>query len=134
MTNRRYPHVKLIAAIGNFGQIGDKGQLPWYDRRDLKHFQQLTMGGLCVVGKNTAHTLPELPGRNVYIWRREDDFNMFAERNGHRDIWICGGAAIYKAWLPYVGMSVLTHIDFSIKTDTYMPWLWRMPHLMRSFR
>lgn len=123
----RFPHVKAIVAVGNFGQIGNKGVLPWHDKRDLAHFKLLTMGGLCVVGSKTAHTLPRLEGRDVYIWRREDDPIAFANINNGRDIWIIGGAAIYKRWLPFVGMTILTHIDFDTQCDTYMPWLWRMP-------
>lgn len=123
----RYAHVKLIAAVGNFGQIGQGGKLPWYDRRDLEHFKALTMGGICVVGKNTAATLPTLPGRDVYIWRRADNCQAFAEANADRSIWICGGAGIYKTWRPFVSMSIITHIDYNPKADVYMPFLWRMP-------
>lgn len=123
----RFPHVKAVVAIGNFGQIGHDGKLPWHDRRDLAHFKALTMGGLCIVGKKTAHTLPELPGRDLYIWQRGDDPVRFAERNAHRDIWIIGGATIYRLWMPFISMSIVTHIDYDTQCDTYMPFMWRMP-------
>ena len=123
----RYPNVKLIAAIGNYGQIGDAGKLPWYDRRDLKHFRELTMGGICVVGKTTAKTLPTLEGREVIVWRSFMPIEPFIQKHKDRAIWVCGGAHIYKAWLPYVSISILTHIDYNPKADVYMPWLWRKP-------
>lgn len=128
----RYAHVKLIVAMGNFGQIGNKGGLPWHAPADLKQFRRLTMGGICIVGKGTAATLPELPGRDVVIWNRENSIPDYCEANAHRMIWVCGGAQIYKLWLPFVGTSVISHIDFNDKCDTYMPWLWRYPMFNRK--
>lgn len=121
----RYAHVKAIAAVGNFGQIGNRGRLPWHEPADLATFKAITMGGICVVGKHTAETLPPLAGRTVVVWRRDDNPIEFAEANQHRPIWICGGAHIYRAWMPYISTSIISHIDYDGRADTFMPWLWQ---------
>lgn len=125
----RYGNVKLIAAIGNFGQIGDKGRLPWDSPKDLAHFKRMTMNDICIVGRRTAEGLPPLPGRDVVVWHRDRDIPAFIVANLDRTIWVCGGAHIYRTWMPYVSMSIISHIDFDRKCDTYMPFLWRFARM-----
>lgn len=128
----RYANVKLIAAIGNFGQIGHKGVLPWHAPEDLKHFKHMTEGDICVVGKRTFETLPPLPNRDVVLWERNRDPHAFVAANRDRMIWVCGGAVIYRLWMPLVSLSVISHIDHDTKGDVYMPFLWRFPKLRKD--
>lgn len=128
----RYANVKLIVAIGNYGQIGRAGRLPWHDPADLRHFERMTEGDICIVGRRTFDTLPELPGRDVVRWERNRNIHDFVRENKDRVIWVCGGAAIYKLWLPHVSMSLISHIDHDTKGDVYMPFLWRYPSHKRT--
>jgi len=130
----RHKHVKLIVAIGNFGQIGNRGQLPWHDPDDLAMFKAVTMGGLCIVGKATFATLPDLPGRDVVVWKRGVSPDEFALAHSDRQIWVCGGRSIYREWLPHVSTSIVSHIDFDPKCDRYMPWLWKLPVLRKPVK
>ena len=114
----------LVAAVGHAGQIGRGRGLPWHDAADLRMFRAVTMGGLCIVGKNTARTLPTLDGRDVVVWQRHYSIKEFVKLNATRQIFIIGGATIYRLWLPYVRRSIITHIDYHGEADTHMPRLW----------
>jgi dihydrofolate reductase/thymidylate synthase len=47
--------------------IGFKGGLPWHCREELGIFKEKTMGKFLIVGKKTAKSLPNLPGRHVIV-------------------------------------------------------------------
>jgi len=53
-------NLKLIAAISVDGAIGNDNALLWYIKEDFKHYKQLTVGNICIVGLNTYFTLPHL--------------------------------------------------------------------------
>ena len=118
--------VNLIAAVGNQGQLGLNGILPWHCRDDLQWFKRMTMGGIVVVGWNTAQKLPNLPGRDVLVFDRNASFDgviKYAEQQG-KDLWIAGGAKTYLAWLDKVDRCYISRIDYSGEADVYMPPLW----------
>ena len=121
----RYANVKMIVAVGNSGQLGLKGVLPWHAPEDLKLFKAVTMGGICIVGKATAQTLPKLEGRDVVVWERDKSIAEFVNAHRHRDIWVCGGVRIYMAWREHASLTILSHIDYDGPADTHMPRLWR---------
>ncbi len=54
--------------------IGNSGTLPWHIPADLKHFKEITDGGIVVMGKNTYLSLPEtyrpLPNRRNIVLSR----------------------------------------------------------------
>jgi len=102
----------VILAMNKDGGIGLNGKLPWRCREELKLFRQKTMGGLLVVGRKTAESLPPLRGRKMIvvsdrvnaemkhiqgcIGRIDDnvfDFELSRER---RPIFIIGGAQLYN--------------------------------------
>ena len=123
----RFRNVRMIAAVGNSGQLGQGGSLPWHSPEDLRHFKAATMGGICVVGAATHRTLPPLPGRDVIVWRRKDDPIEFVHAHKDRDIWICGGSLIYQVWREYASQTIISHIDYDGDADRHMPLLWKAP-------
>jgi len=121
--------VNLIAAVGNRGQLGFEGELPWYAPEDLTWFRKMTMGDAVVVGFNTAELLPNLDGRYVHVMQRgetpesvlADDFLKWGEFSA---LWVAGGAKTYKQWLPFVQRVYISRIDYDGPADAYMPQLW----------
>jgi dihydrofolate reductase len=119
--------IDLIAAVGKRGQLGLGGRMPWHSLEDLRWFKQMTMGGVVVVGHNTALGLPPLPGRRVlidYPALTPENLELFADG---APIWIAGGAKTYARWLPHIRHAIITMIDYDGPADVWMPHLWG-PH------
>jgi dihydrofolate reductase len=115
--------INLIAAVGKSGQIGLDGELPWYDPRDLAWFRFMTMNNIVVVGWRTAQKLPQLPGRELIVFQRGgmsiDEIIRYANAI-NKDIFVCGGAATYDAWMHKVGKLLISKIDYDGPADTFM--------------
>lgn len=117
--------IDMIVAVSKNYVIGKDGKLPWHIPADLKQFKELTMNGILFVGKNTAKTLPKLPGREVIVLHRneyptiEDVVDIAHSRN--RAGWIIGGAQIYRAAFKQgiVRKVYMTLIDKQFDGDAY---------------
>lgn len=139
--------VAQIVAVANDNVIGYKNTIPWRSKVDLNFFKQATMGFPLVMGRKTYESLPgSLKGRVVYIVTRDkhyqpekikadgvhvthsvreaiDAAKSWAIVAGVKVVWICGGADIYKAALPFTDMIVKTTVDLDVFGDTYYPTL-----------
>jgi dihydromethanopterin reductase len=108
-----------IVAIGNQGQIGLNGELPWHDSSDLKWFRNMTMGKTLIVGTKTAETLPPLTGRNVVIWNRENLSEVL-----RMDAIIIGGAKTYELFAPHISRWHVGRIDYDGPADAWFDPMW----------
>ena len=60
--------IKIIAALGTNGVIGDKGRIPWFIRGELKRFKDITMGHNVVMGRKTFESIGKvLEGRRLSL-------------------------------------------------------------------
>lgn len=65
--------MKIIAilAMDEVCGIGKNGALPWHIPEDMKHFRDLTMGKVVIMGSRTYESLPAqfrpLPGRTNLV-------------------------------------------------------------------
>jgi dihydrofolate reductase len=58
----------IILAATPKGEIGYKNTIPWKLQGDLKRFKELTMGNICIMGRNTYESLPKpLEGRKMIV-------------------------------------------------------------------
>ncbi|MEN3971910.1 dihydrofolate reductase [Sphingomicrobium sp. XHP0235] len=131
MTDR--PPVSMIVARARNGVIGKDGDLPWHLPADLKRFKTLTMGSCMIMGRKTFDSLPgRLPGRTHIVLtrtpKRSDDAAVtmvasveeaLAAARG-RDIWVIGGAEIFRLFMPQASRIELTEIHADIEGDTTM--------------
>jgi dihydrofolate reductase len=118
--------------------IGDHNQLPWHLPADLKHFKTLTTGHPIVMGRKTYESIGRpLPNRTNIIMTRKQGLHFpgcqvvnsleaaiqcaVAERS--EEIFIIGGAEIYKQCLPYTRRIYLTLVHGVVKGDTFFPEL-----------
>ncbi len=66
--------ITAVLAMTDDLLIGNSGTLPWHIPADLKHFKEITDGGIVVMGKNTYLSLPEtyrpLPNRRNIVLSR----------------------------------------------------------------
>lgn len=125
--------IALIAAIGKNNELGKNNDLIWHLPNDLKFFKEVTMGKNVVMGLNTYKSLPrKLNGRNMIVlsdveFKEEgiivyNDLKKLLEDYKNEDIYIIGGASLYKIFIDKVDTMYLTEINASDdKADVYFP-------------
>ena len=132
--------VSLIAAMATNRVIGLKNQLPWRISEDLKYFRRVTSGHPIIMGRKTFESIGKpLPGRlNIVISRNRDLLISGATMVGSLDeaisvansqagdhftgeIFVIGGAEIYKLALARADRLYLTLIDHVYPGDAYFP-------------
>ena len=126
--------ISMIAAIGKNNELGKNSDLIWHFKDDMKFFKETTMGHIVVMGRKTYESIPGgLPGREIIVVSTRpvdssvevvNDINIVVDRYKVNDIeiFICGGASIYKQFLPYADKLYLTEIDACDReADTYFP-------------
>lgn len=125
--------LSMIAAIGKNNELGKNNALIWNIPNDLKFFREKTIGKIVVMGANTFHSIGKpLPKRenivithqdidNVLIYKSIREF-LLDYKNKKEEIFIIGGASIYKEFINYASKIYLTEIDASdSKADTFFP-------------
>ncbi|MEV6824111.1 dihydrofolate reductase [Amycolatopsis sp. NPDC051102] len=130
--------IGLIWAQAANGVIGRDGGLPWHLPEDLKHFRTVTSGAAVLMGRRTWESLPPrfrpLPGRRNLVLSSapQEDAETFADLPSalaavSGDLWVIGGAAVYRAALPFADRIVVTEIRESFEGDTRAPEVGRAP-------
>ncbi|WP_028936074.1 dihydrofolate reductase [Pseudonocardia spinosispora] len=135
--------VTLIWAQAANGVIGAHGALPWDLPEDRKHFRALTVDGTVLMGRATWDSLPEpfrpLPRRRNVVLTRQSGWSApgaipvtslpeaLAEHTG--DLWVIGGAEVYRAAMPYADRLIVTELADTFDGNVYAPDLeptWRV--------
>jgi dihydrofolate reductase len=130
--------IGLVWAQSANGVIGRDGTLPWHLPEDMTHFRSLTTGATVLMGRRTWESLPPrfrpLPGRRNGVLSRTpqegvetfpDPPQALAAVSG--DGWVIGGAAVYRAALPFADRIVVTQIRELFDGDTHAPDVPRPP-------
>ncbi|MDI2031149.1 dihydrofolate reductase [Saccharopolyspora sp. TS4A08] len=126
--------IGLIWAQSSTGVIGRDGTMPWHLPEDLKHFRAVTRGATVLMGRRTWESLPPrfrpLPGRRNLVLSRtpQDGAETFPDLDTalaavSGDVWVIGGAAVYRAALPLADKIVVTEIQEPFEGDTHAPEL-----------
>ena len=128
-------NINIIAAIGKNNELGKNNDLIWKFKEDMKFFKETTMGHPVVMGRRTFESLPNiLPGREnivistnninndkIKLYRSIKDF-LISYKNYNSDVFIIGGASLYKAFIDIASTLYLTEIDDIEKdADVYFP-------------
>ena len=116
------PYINIIVARSRNGVIGKDGKLPWYLPEDLKFFKEKTIGFPVIMGRKTWESIGKpLKGReNIVLTKNpsyqvnnaikvsslEEALTLFTG-----DIFIIGGATLYKQALPLANKVWITEID-----------------------
>jgi dihydrofolate reductase len=127
--------VVIVAAVGRNCVIGIDGRLPWKIPEDLARFKEMTMGHALVMGRATFESIGRpLPGRsNIVLTHRldwshegvdaagsfEEAVDIAADRG--QDVFIAGGADVYRQALEVADSMELTEVDASPDGDTWFP-------------
>lgn len=52
--------VEIVVAVDKYGGFGKDGKIPWNYPEDLKHFREITTGGVCIMGRVTHYDMAEM--------------------------------------------------------------------------
>lgn len=122
-----------VAAMAANRVIGVDGQLPWHLPEDLRWFKELTTGGTLLMGRVTYDSIGKpLPGRETIVMSRREglqipgvqvirDLSGLREAKIQGEIFVVGGAEIYRAALPYCRDLYLTEVLQEVEGDRKMP-------------
>ena len=127
--------ISLIVAMATNRAIGLDNKMPWHLSADLKKFKAITMGSPIVMGRKTYESIGRpLPGRSNIIISRNLDYQqtdclvfndiktaIAASSKEADEIFIIGGAELYKATLPLADNLYLTLINQEFTGDTFFP-------------
>lgn len=126
--------VSLIAAMAENRVIGRADALPWHLPRDMRHFKRLTVGHTVVMGRRTFETLPApLSDRRNVVLTRDPAYRRsgvdvvhtldaaLAAAAGSDEVFVAGGAAIYRLALPVADRIHLTVVHATVPGDTDFP-------------
>ncbi|WP_438434723.1 dihydrofolate reductase [Gorillibacterium sp. sgz500922] len=123
--------ITFILAMGRNREIGLSNALPWRLPADLAYFKRTTMGHPVLMGRKTFESIGKpLPGRTNIVATRDPEFRAegaevvrspreAAERFRDRELFVIGGAEIFRLFYPYADRLHLTVIDESFEADTF---------------
>ena len=128
--------ISIIAAVGKNREIGLNNDLIWKISEDLQNFKKITMGKHLVLGRKTYQSIGKaLVGRKVIVLTSDpyfkapgckvatsiDEAIFYAKQAGEDELMICGGAKVYKDFLPKADKMYLSRVDFEGEADTFFP-------------
>ncbi|MBT2695043.1 dihydrofolate reductase [Bacillus sp. ISL-55] len=128
--------ISLIWAMDENRVIGYHNQLPWRLPEDLKFFKRMTMGHPIAMGRKTYESIGKpLPGRENIIITRDENYDpegctvmhsigemlAYAAENKSEEIFVIGGAEIFKEVLQHSDKLYLTMIHHQFEGDTFFP-------------
>ncbi len=125
----------IIAAVARNRAIGFGNKLLYWLPNDLKRFKALTTGHTIIMGHNTFLSLPKgaLPNRrNVVLSRSVQEIpgcevfpsleEALASCSPDEQVYIIGGASVYRQALDKADLLCLTEIDDEPQqADTFFP-------------
>jgi dihydrofolate reductase len=125
--------VSSIVATGENNAIGKNNQLLWHMPADLKHFKDITSGKSIIMGRKTFDSVGKpLPKRRNIVVTRQDitipgcEVVKSVEEGlelckGEEEVFIGGGAEIYKQAMHLTDRIYLTIIHKNFDADTFFP-------------
>ena len=130
----------IIVAIDSKNGFAKNKKIPWYHSEDLRHFRDLTLNNICVMGRNTYLEIDEklnhdqphlLPNRlsvvlsnkvprlyNALVFKSISDLMdlMFQDS---RTVFFIGGKQIFDEALLFVDTIYITHIQQDYECDQF---------------
>ena len=130
------PLISIIVAHSRNMAIGKSNTLPWRLPDDLKRFRQLTTSHPIIMGRRTYQSIGKpLPDRTNIVITRNPDLKLpgciiahsitealkKAKEIDQEEIFIIGGAQIYKESLLLADRLYVTLVDREVDGDAFFP-------------
>ena len=130
--------ISIIAAIGKNNELGKNNTLLWHLPADMKHFKEITSGHTVIMGRKTFESIGQpLPNRRNIVVTRDEKYKaenieithsleeaFKIERTSpqpspyqgegaknNEEVFVIGGAEIYKQALEYAQKLYITQIE-----------------------
>ena len=132
--------LSLIAALASNRAIGKDNELLWHLPEDMRHFRETTRGKPVIMGRKTWESLPEsfrpLPGRHNIVVSRDpayqasgatlagslaDALRQAAAKSNAEEVFVIGGAQLYREALPLANRLYLTEIEQDFDGEVFFP-------------
>jgi len=142
--------LSIIVAVAENNIIGKDNTLIWSLPADMKFFKEKTKGHVIITGRKNYESIPEkfrpLPDRTNIVITRQKDYKapgaivvdsveaaiQYAKQHhANEEIFIIGGAEIYKQTITICHKIYLTRIHQSFDGDAFFPNLttdWKLVH------
>ena len=145
MTNKTtVPPLSIIVAVDEDGGFGKDGKIPWDIPEDMKHFKEVTSGGICIMGRKTYEDMLNmvkakrkskkklkeiLPGRDSFVVTSDADYKAEGatvvrnirgaieqlDESDHREIFILGG---YRMFIEALSWTTTIYMSI-VKNERY---------------
>ena len=126
--------ITLIAAAAENNALGKDNDLLWHLPEDFKRFKQITSGHYIIMGRKTFESFPKpLPNRTHIIITRQEEYlvdgclvlhsleEALEISPQNEEVFIIGGAQIYKQALPFADKIDLTRVHIELDADAFFP-------------
>jgi len=125
--------LSLIVAVDRQYGIGINNALPWRLPEDLAFFKRITSGHAIIMGRKTFDAIGRpLPNRrNIVVTRNDAWRHDGVERAvslqqaihvaGEGEVFIIGGAQIYREAITLADRLIVTEIDAEFACDAFFP-------------
>lgn len=140
MTFSNYEVVHVVA-MDNQQCIGKDNDLPWHISADLKHFKEITQGGVIIMGRKNFDSIGRaLPKRVNWVITRNPNWSFDGVKVAHsieealekaikdvqssekpKTIFIIGGGEIFQQTIDIADRLELTHINIDAMGDVFYP-------------
>jgi len=136
--------MNAIAAVDKNWGLGMNGKLLAHLPGDLRYFKEKTLGKTIIIGRETFESMSGklLPGRGTVILSRNMDFKAECpvfhsleetlgglENKVGEDVFVAGGEAIYRLFLPYCDRFYITKLYAAFEADRHFPDLDESPEM-----
>jgi dihydrofolate reductase len=126
--------VSIVVAMSKNNVIGHNNELIWHLPADLKHFKEITTGHYIIMGRKTFESIGKpLPNRTSIVITRNKDYKIegcimanslqdaIEKAAGQDEVFIIGGAEIYRQSMDWVDKIYLTQVDADFEGDAKFP-------------
>ena len=140
MTFKNFEIVHVVA-MDQQHCIGKNNDLPWHISADLKHFKEITQGGVIILGRKNFDSIGRpLPNRVNWVITRNSEWNFDGVKVAHsieealeqaipdvlasekpESIFIIGGGEIFQQTIDITVRLELTHVNLNVDGDVFYP-------------
>ena len=133
--------ISLIWAMDENQLVGNGDKIPWHIKEDLIYYKSKTKGQIVLMGDTTYFSLrgyykdKPLPYGKIYVATIDKNLKIETElnevimvydlipflENNKEDLWVVGGATIYKLSLPYADKLYISFVKGTHEGDRYFP-------------
>ncbi len=126
--------ISIIAAMAENRVIGRDNKMPWSLPSDRKRFHEITRGYPVIMGRKTFESIGRPLSRrtNIVLTRQKeyraegavvvhDMESAIAACGAAEEVFICGGAEVFRETMSIVERIYLTIIHCKIEGDAYFP-------------